>query len=132
MEPKETQNYGEMLDDGWADLGEKAHWWGKQPNQPTCWSRAGAKPSRIDGMMACRKAVGLLKDIDIIKKEEIPTHAIVRIVVSRNAMQEERNFLRTLTSLKKQFEQRMRDLHSKHIEGKEPEDGKAEAKQKRR
>ena len=58
-----------------------------------CWSRAGAKPSRIDRMIACRKAVVLVHDFDVIKKEEIPTHAIVIIVVSRNAMQEKRSFI---------------------------------------
>ena len=82
LEPKETQSYGEMLDEGWTDIGENANRLEKQPNLPTCWSIVGAKPSRIDGMIACPKALLLIHDFNVIRKEEIPTHAIVKIVVS--------------------------------------------------
>ena len=47
----------------------------------------------------------------------MPTHAFVKITISRNPMQEERTYLRTLPNLKKPFENRMEEL-TKEIEDK--------------
>ena len=68
----------------------------------------------------------MIHDLDAIKNEEIPTHALVKIVVSRNAMNEERTFLRTLASLEKWFEQRIQDLFNKQEEREATEDVKAQ------
>ena len=43
----------ELIDDElWEDVGARADWWGSEPNQPTCKTRAGAKETRIDGILA--------------------------------------------------------------------------------
>ena len=68
--PSTMESYGELFDLGWTDLGEKAHWWGKKTNLPTCWSRSGAKPSRIDGIITCPKATVLVNDFDVKKNEK--------------------------------------------------------------
>ena len=44
------QSAKELIEDqGWIGVGQKAHWWGGIPNEHTCWARANAKASRIDG-----------------------------------------------------------------------------------
>ena len=99
-EPDSIDNFGEMFDEGWTDLGARAQWWGRKSRQPTCWSREGAKPSRIDGIIASLNAIGLISDFEVTKNANVPTHAFVKITISRNPMQEERTYLRMLSNLK--------------------------------
>ena len=109
-EPDTIVNFGDMFDEGWTDIGARANWWGKQPRLPTCWSKEGAKPSRIDGIITNLKGIGFIDDFDVTKDIKVPTHAFVKITISRNAMQEERTYLRTMGNLKRPFEQRMEEL----------------------
>ena len=43
----------EMVEDElWEDLGHVASWWGGVQDEPMCQTRAGAKATRIDGVLA--------------------------------------------------------------------------------
>ena len=61
-------------------------------------------------MIACPKPKLLVNDFDVKKNENVPTHAFVQISVSRNAMQGEMAFLRTLPNLKKPSDERVHKL----------------------
>ena len=75
----------------------------------TCHAKAGAKPSRIDGVVCNLEAAVMIKSCKVGKDEMIPTHSIVKIAVSRNAMSQKRSFVRSLPPLKKAFEANTED-----------------------
>ena len=90
----------------WCDLGAVADWWRGIRNQTTCHSRADAKPTRIDGILTNIDAMTMIHSFKVIKHEMIPTHAILEIKISRNAMKRKRTFARTLPCLKKLCEEK--------------------------
>ena len=54
------------------------------------------------------EALGTIHDFEVEKHAMIPTHSIIRMELSRNALQEERTFLKKLGSLKGMIEDRIR------------------------
>ena len=70
----------------------------------------GAKPSRIDGIVCNLEAAALIHSFKVEKDEMIPTHSIVKITVSRNAMKQKGSFVRSLPSLKKACDTQIEDV----------------------
>ena len=77
-------------------------------------------------MLANRAAIPWIRQLEIIKDEMIPTHAVVRITLGRNAAKEKRRYAKSLPSLRKLFDdkvgQLLKDLRGKgkhEAEGKE-------------
>ena len=93
----------------WIDVGEVAHWWGGEKNEPTCHARAGAKPSRIDGIVCNLEAATLIHSFEVEKDEMIPTHSIIKVKVSRNAMTQKKSVIGNLPSLKKAFDMKIEE-----------------------
>ena len=89
-----------MEEEQWIDVGQVADWWGKGKNQFTCHQRAGAKENRIDGVLANCKAISAIHDFEVTSNPLIPTHKVLRLTLSRSAFEEERNYMRTIPSLK--------------------------------
>ena len=75
--------------------------------QPTCWSRANTKPSRIDGILACTDVISLIHDSTIDKQDQISGHAFVAVKLSRSGAEEKRSFARTLPPFKTKFETKL-------------------------
>ena len=112
-------------EENWTDVGEVADWWGRTPGEPTCRSRKRAKPSRIDGYVVNPAAMITIHDVEVEKHEIIPTHSIVRLEISRNAMKEERTYMRKVGSLKALFEKRIQEL-TKEMKPKEAREKREE------
>lgn len=106
-----------------------ASWWGEEDDRPTCHARAQAKPSRIDGVLANMYVVHLIKKIAVENDTNIPTHSVVKVHISRRAAQEPRTILRTLSSLKKLYQQKV-DKMTENMEGKPKQEKQGEAQQK--
>ena len=62
---------------------------------PTCNGKTGATPSRIDGTVCNLEAATLMHSSKAERDEMFPTHSIVKITVSRNAMRQNRSFVGT-------------------------------------
>ena len=61
-EPNSLDVSRELIEEEqWVDVGEKAHWWGGTPEEKTCQTRPQAKPIRIDGMLARRETVAMIR-----------------------------------------------------------------------
>ena len=67
---------------------------------PTCHAKAGATPSRIDGIVCNLEAAVLIHSCKVGKDEMTPTQFIVKITVSRNAMKAETGFCKGLAIAK--------------------------------
>ncbi len=52
---------------------------GREDEEPTCHARARAKPSRIDGVIANRYAVPMIKKYQIEKDINFPTHSVAKV-----------------------------------------------------
>ena len=110
--PDKLSTMRELIkEEQWVDVGSVANWCGGTPNEPTCHSKENAKRSRIDGIIVNPEALGTIHDFEIEKHEMIPTHNILRLELSRNALQEERAFLRKLVSLKSMLEAKVNTRH---------------------
>ena len=94
----------------WIDVGEVAHWWEGEPNVPTCHAKARANPSRIDGIVCNLEVATMTHSFKVEKDEMIPTHSIITITVSRNAMAQKRSFARNLPSLERPLMKRSRSI----------------------
>ena len=91
--------------------------------------KAGAKPSRTDGMICNLEAAVLTHSFKVEKDEMTPTHSIVKTTVSRDAMKQKRSFVRSPPSLKKAFEAKIEDdLVKMSEEAKETVTGKERQK----
>ena len=90
--PSKLKTIQRMMEEHcWIDVGEVAHWWGGKPNEPTCHAKTGANPSSIDGFVCNLEAATLIHSFKVEKDEMTPTHSIVKITVSRNAMKQKWN-----------------------------------------
>ena len=87
----------------------------------TCWSRANAEPSRINGFLVNREALLLAHDSYIGKYDHIPTHAVVALNLSRITDTEGRRFANTLQSLKQLFGSKINKLFEDDEEQKDEE-----------
>ena len=100
-EPSTLQTVKEWKkEESWVDVGEVPSWWGRRPNEPTCHSRQGANPTRIDGYVVNPSAMITIHDYEVDKRELIPTHSILRLELSKSSFKEERTYLRQVPSLK--------------------------------
>ena len=100
----------EMIEDElWEDIGHVAHWWGGTPDQPTCKTRAGAKATRIDGILANMWATPYISGFKVTKDEHIPTHSVLELTLQSKEEQEEQHDVRTLPSLQKLSDEEMRE-----------------------
>ena len=114
--PNTLRAVKELIEDElWEDVGAKADWWGGTPDQPTCKQRAAAKETRIDCIIANMWAMPMITGFSITKDEQIPTHSIVEVTLSDKEEAKERDYVRSLPSLKKLFDQEI----IKRTEGKE-------------
>ena len=104
-----------MDDELWEEVGSVAGWWGGTPNETTCRTRAGAKPTRIDGILANLWALPYIKAFRVYKDEQIPTHSVIEMALTSENVQEERTYVKTLPSLKALFD---KEVEAK-TEGKE-------------
>ena len=68
-----------IVEQSWCDIGAVADWWNGIKNQTACHSRADAKQTRIDGIIANCEAMTLIHSFKVVKHEMIPTHAILEI-----------------------------------------------------
>ena len=66
----------------------------------TCWSRANAKLSRIDGFVINLEALMMTDDFYVQKDEGIPTQAVVGLKISGSTDMETRRFAKNLPSQK--------------------------------
>ena len=73
-------------EESWVDVGEVASWWGRTPNEPTCHSRQGANPTRIDGYVVNPSAMITIHDYEVDKRELIPTRSILRFEFSKSSL----------------------------------------------
>ena len=80
-------------DEQWTDLGHRADWWGGTPNRWTCHSRSTAKKSRIDGIIVDAVTIASVHDFKVSKKQQIPTHCVLGLELTRNPFREKRTFL---------------------------------------
>ena len=87
-------------DEAWIDVGLHADWWGGIPAENTCGRRPGAKPSRIDIVVASLEAASYITDVWVRKDPATPTHVAVGVALTRNAMQREMAYARRLPALK--------------------------------
>ena len=110
-------------DEQWIDVGKNASWWKGQDSTPTCQTRPQAKPTRIDGALANRAAIPWIRGFEVVKDEMLPTHAVVRITLGRNASKETRTYAKTLPSIRKFFEKKADEV-TKDLNGKEKREGK--------
>ena len=118
-EPGELAPAEDLIEnDVWIDVGAKASWWGGTENETTCQTRPQAKPSRIDGVLANSEAVPLIKSYEVIKDEMISTHSVVRLKLHRAEEKEERSFLKTLPSLERLYEEKVKE-RTNDLQGKE-------------
>ena len=114
--PSSIEAVREMIDDDlWEDIGEKADWWGGNPNEPTCKQRAGGRATRFDGILANMWALPLIKDFKVCEDEQIPTHSVLQLTLAANHAQKGRDYVKTLPSVKKLFD----DHTATKYEGKE-------------
>ena len=71
--PLNLETVKELVEDElWEDVGGKADSWGGVPNQPTCKTRAGAKATRIDGILANISAIPLIQSFKVENDEQAP------------------------------------------------------------
>ena len=113
--PEKLKTVKEMIkNDQWTDVGKHASWWGGKDEEPTCQPRPKATPTRIDAVLANKAALAWIKGFEVIAEEGIPTHRILQIRVRRAGM-EERTYAKSLPSLKKLFENKLKGI----IESKE-------------
>ena len=98
---------------------------GRTPGEPTCRTRKRAIPTRIDGYVVNPAAMVTIHDVEVEKHEIIPTHSIVRLEISRNAMKEERTYMRKVGSLKALFEKKIQEL-TKEMKPKEAREKREE------
>ena len=89
-----------MEEEAWIDVGAVASWWGGIDNQPTCAQRAGARETRIDGVMANCMAIPYIRGFEVEKDPMIPTHSVVKLYLDLEAVEEPRSFIKTLPSSK--------------------------------
>ena len=80
---------------------------GGTPDEPTCKTRAGAKATRIDAVLANQWAVPYINQFRVYKDEQIPTHAVLELTLENKNEQEESTYVRTLPSLQKLFAEEM-------------------------
>ena len=121
--PSKLKTIRRMIDEHcWIDVGEVAHWWGGEANEMTCHARAGAKPSRIDGLVCNLEAATLIHSFEVEKDEMIPTHSFIKVKVSRYAMTQKRKTIRSLPSLKKAYEKKIEEDIEKIEEKEKSED----------
>ena len=99
--PNTLRAVKELIEDElWEDVGAKADWWGGTPDQPTCKQRAAARETRIDGIIANMWAIPMITGYNVTKDEQIPTHSIVEVTLSDKEEAKERDYVRSLPSLK--------------------------------
>ena len=68
--PESLHNIKELVDEeGWIDVGLHADWWGGNPEETTCESRPGAKPSRIDVIIASPEAALYIREVWVRKTQ---------------------------------------------------------------
>ena len=114
--PTNLNSVKELVDDElWEDVGSVAGWWGGTSNETTCRTSAGAKPTRIDGILANLWALPYIKAFRVYKDEQIPTHSVIEMTLTSENVQEERTYVKTLPSLKALFD---KEVEAK-TEGKE-------------
>merc|ERR1712015_387811 len=99
-----------VREEQWADLGHRANWWGGTPDRWTCHAKAEAKRSRIDGIVAESEALVSVASFNVEKREHIPTHCVLKLQLTRNAVKEKRTFLQKLGSLEAAAEERWKQL----------------------
>ena len=106
--PLGLDTFEKMFEDElWEDLGHVAGWWGGVPDEPTCQTRAGAKATRIDGVLANMWAVPYVKSVRVFKEEMVPTHSVFEVVLTSLNQQTENTYIKSLPSLKQFFIQEM-------------------------
>ena len=104
-------------EEGWVDIGLHADWWGGPPAANTCEARKGVKASRIDGAIANPEAAVFIQEVWVKKNPFIPTHAAIGIRITRNAMKKEKTHARTLPTLKKAMEDKIREELARKAKG---------------
>ena len=67
-----------------------ASWWGGVDNQRTCQTHPNAKATRIDGVIANSHALPMVKGVQVIKDDMIPTHSVVRVTLNRKVLSKEK------------------------------------------
>ena len=58
-------------------------------------NEAGAKPTKIDGVIAIRHAIPMIKSFQVIKDDMIPTHSVVRVTLNTKVLEQEITFIKT-------------------------------------
>ena len=96
----------ELIDvEGWIDIGANADGWGGVPNQNTCHTHAKAKQSRIDGIIVDDAMLQMIKNVDPIWNNDIPTHGIVEMTLESSTRDDEMTQLRKLPTLNGKFDE---------------------------
>ena len=98
--PNKLDAINKMMEEHcWIDVGEVANWWGGKPGMPACHAKAGATPSRIDGIVCNLEAAVLTHSSKVGNDKMMQTHSIVKINVSRNAMKQQKELRTTLATV---------------------------------
>ena len=81
-EPKDIPVLGEIMKEGWTDLGKNANWWGGTAAQPTCLANnSTGKPTSRDYAFACPALLTRIKGVNIHWEDTYATHAAVQVLV---------------------------------------------------
>ena len=99
-----------IKEEQWTDVGKHASRWGGEDAQTTCQTNPKAKPSRIDGAVANKAALAWIESFKVTKEDDITTHGILELKLKRKAAREEKTYAIPLTSLKKLFQTKVREL----------------------
>ena len=94
---------GMIDDDLWEDFGQRVDWRGGVPEESTCKTRAGAKATRIGGVLANTWGHPMLQKIRVCKDDDIITHLVPEVTLSDDVDIQQRCYVKALPSLKKAF-----------------------------